>query len=62
MVTDGDGCGRARMGAGGGRGWTRVLELVIIALVERRKKKKETYLINWASAWLSVDARSGSGR
>ena len=61
----GDGRGWARMGAGGGRRWTQVLELVIIALVERRRKNKKTttYLINWASAWLSVDGRGGgSGR
>ena len=33
------------------------LELVIITLVERKKKKQnKTYLINWASAWFSIAA------
>ena len=58
----GDKRGWARMGAGGGHRRTRVLELVIITLVERKRKKK-TYMINWASAWLSVHVRGGgSGR
>ena len=42
-----------------GRGWTRMLVLVIIALGEKKEKKKP-YLMNGASAWLSIDAvRSG---
>ena len=41
MDAGGDGRGWARMGAG--RGCTRMLELVIIALSEGKKK---TYLIN----------------
>ena len=57
----GDERGWARMGTGGGRGWTQVLEPVIIALSGKKKeKKKKTYLMNWASTWLSVDARGGS--
>ena len=43
-VTDANGHGWARMGAGGGRRWTRKLVLVIIAL--GGKKKKKTYLMN----------------
>ena len=42
------------------RGWAQVLELVIIALSGKKKEKKKTYLMNWASTWLSVDARGGS--
>ena len=40
MGVTGDECGWARMGTGGGRGWTRVLELVIIALSGKKKKKE----------------------
>ena len=66
MGATGDERGWARMGdrwgTDGGRGWTRVLVLAIIAL-SGKKKKKKTYLMNWSSTWLSVDARGGcSGR
>ena len=44
MSTTGDECGWARIRAGGGRGWIRVLELVIIALVERKKEKQTNIL------------------
>ena len=53
MDAGGDGRGWARMGAGDGRGCTRMLELVIIALSEGKKKN---LLDKWASAWLSIDA------
>ena len=60
MGTTGDERGWTWMGTGGGRGWTRVLVLVIIAF---SGKKKKTHLMNWSNAWLSVDARGGgSGR
>ena len=63
MDAGGDGCRWARMGAGDGRRCTRMLELVIIALSEGKKRTKKTLLNKWASAWLSVDARcGGSGR
>ena len=62
MDAGGDGRGWARMGVGDGRGWIRMLMLVIIALSEKKRKKK-TYLMNGASAWLSVDVQGGgSGR
>ena len=55
----GDERGWGWMGTGGGRGWTRVLELVIIALSGKKEEKKKTYLMNWASVWQSVDVRGG---
>ena len=55
MDAGGDGCGWARMGAGDGRGCTRMLELVIIALSEGKKRTKKNLLDKWASVWLSVD-------
>ena len=60
LVMNADGHG---WGTDGGRGWTRVLALVITALSGKKKRKKTTYLMNWSSTWLSVDARGGcSGR
>ena len=44
MGVTGDEHGWARMGTGCGRGWTRVLELVIIALSGKKKEKKENIL------------------
>ena len=35
-----------------------MLALVIIAL-SGKKESKKIYLMNWSSAWLSVDARGG---
>ena len=42
----GDERGWAWMGTGGGRGWTRVLELEIIALSGKTKEKKKENILD----------------
>ena len=54
-------CVRARivLDVADGRGWTRMLVLVIIALSGNKNTKNKTYLMNGTITWFSVDAQGG---
>ena len=52
------------MGTDGSRWWTRMDSSVgagnyRVSGKKKKKKKTTTYLINWASVWLSIDVQGG---